>query len=89
MTALDLTRDGLVRALSAAVARSAPVDAELRSRGEAIASRAQGQGLEARVVARGPGHVAVEVSGAGLFSRAFGGLDGPGDGIVDTLAVGD
>lgn len=89
MTALDLTRDGLVRALSAAVARSAPVDAALRSRAEDVATRARGQGLAARVVVRGAGHMAVEVSAPGLFSRAVGGLDGPGDGIADILATGD
>jgi hypothetical protein len=88
MSAHDLTRQGLVRALSAAVTGSTTIDAALRSRAEGVAMRAAGQGLEARILRRGAGRYAIEVSGPGLFSRAFGSVEAPPDDVVADI-VGD
>ena len=79
MTSRDLTRDGLIRALSAAVPRCAGVDAALARRAGTIATRAEGHGLDATIVRHRAGRYAVEIRGPGLFSRAFGGLDAPPD----------
>ena len=89
MTSRDLTRDGLIRALSAAVAGSAGVDAMLAGRAGALAARAEGQGLAATVTHRDAGRYAVEVSGPGLFSRAFGARDAPADGTIAEILVGE
>ena len=89
MSSRDLTRDGLIRALSAAVPRSAGVDAALGRRAGAIATRAEGQGLDALVLGRGAGRYAVEISGPGLFSRAFGALDAPPDGTIPEIIDGE
>jgi hypothetical protein len=88
MSAHDATRQGLVRALSAAVAGSTAVDVALRSRADGVAARAAGQGLEARIRRRGAGRYAVEVSGPGLFSRAFGSLETPPDDVVADIVGG-
>jgi hypothetical protein len=88
MSAHDLTRQGLVRALSAAVAGSPTIDAALRSRAEGVAMRAAGQGLEACILRRGAGRYVVEVRGPGLFSRAFGSVEAPSDGVIADI-VGD
>lgn len=88
MSSRDLTRDGLIRAPSAAVPRSAGVYAALADRAEAIANRAAAQGLDASVVSQGAGRHAVELSGAGLFSRAFGALDAPPDGTIPEIIDG-
>jgi hypothetical protein len=88
MSAHDLTRQGVVRALSAAVAGSTAVDAALRSRAADVTTRAASQGLEARILRRGAGQYAVEVSGPGLFSRAFGSVEAPPDDVVADI-VGD
>jgi len=85
MTSRDLTRDGMVRALSAALARSAGVDAALAGRAAGIAARAEGRGLDARIVPQGAGGHAVEISGPGLFARAFGSREAPGDGTLASL----
>lgn len=89
MTSRDLTRDGLVRALSAAVPRSAGVDAALARRAAAIAGRAEGQGLDAMIKRQGAGRYAVEISAPGLFSRAFGGLDASGDEAITAIIDGE
>lgn len=57
MNTLELTRQGLVRALSAGIARSARVDAALRARAEDIGRQS---GDSAGIVRRGPGHYRVE-----------------------------
>ncbi len=88
MSARELTRQGLVRALSAAIVGSAATDTVLRSRAEVLATRAAGRGLEARVLRRGAGRYAVEITGPGLFSRAFGSVEAPPDDVVDEIVGG-
>jgi hypothetical protein len=63
MSALDLTRAGLIRALGGALAARPAVDAAVRARAEAIAARLGEAGAEARVVRRGDGDYAVEAGG--------------------------
>ncbi len=75
MSARDLTRDGLVRALAAAVSGSAGVAGALQSRAAVLAERARAMGLEARIAPRGAGRCAVLLSGPGLFASAHGSRD--------------
>ena len=83
MKSLELTRQGLVRALSAGVARSATVDAALRSRAEVIARGAADKDTEARVVRRGFGRYAIEVRALPAAIRGV----GPFDPLVDEAAA--
>ena len=85
MSAIELTRAGLIRALEAAVAARPAVDAAVRSRAEALAGRIAEAGLEARVLRRGPGDYTVEASGPGLFAREFGAHDTAADPVVAPL----
>lgn len=62
MNTLELTRQGLVRALSAGIARSARVDAALRARAEDVGSGRSGD--TAGVVRHGPGRYSVEAEDA-------------------------
>lgn len=62
MTARDLTRNGLIRALGGALAGRPAVDAAVRARAEEIAARMVAAGAEVRVVRHGPGDYAVEAS---------------------------
>ena len=86
MSAHDLTRDGLVRALSAAVVGCSGLTGALRDRAEVVAERARTRGLDARIASVGAGRHAVTVSGPGLFARAFGSRDAPADGIVAEIS---
>jgi hypothetical protein len=82
MSAIDITRGDLIRALGALVAAQPAVDAAARTMAEAIAARLGEAGVDARAVRRGHGDYAVEASGAGLFAREFGSVDAPADPIV-------
>lgn len=83
MSALELTRQGLVRALSAGIVRSARVDAALRARAEDI-GRERVAGGQAHVVRRGPGHYTVEVHGHD--AAAAGPPASPADGLDPAAA---
>lgn len=85
MSAIDLTRDGLVRALEAGIAARPAVDRAVRGRADAIADRIAEAGIDVRVVRRGPADYAVEASGAGLFAREFGSQDGAPDPVIAPL----
>ena len=82
MSALDLTGNGLIRALGAAIAARPSVDAAVRAKAESIAARIAEAGVEARVVRRGHGDYAVEATRSGLFAREFGSLDAPAEPVV-------
>jgi hypothetical protein len=86
MSAIDITRGDLIRALGAMVAARPSVDAAVRMRAEAIAGRIEAAGVEARVVRRGHADYVVEARGAGLFAREFGSIDGPADPVVGPTA---
>ncbi len=75
MSALDLTRSDLIRALGATVAARPAVDAAVRARAEAIAARVAAAGVEARVVRRGQADYAVEATGR-VFARNSGATPG-------------
>jgi hypothetical protein len=86
MSAMDLTRSGLIRGLEAAIAARPAVDAAVRARAETIAARIAEAGVEARVVRRGHADYAVEASGPELFAREFGSLDAPAEPVVGAAA---
>jgi len=70
--ALSLTGDDLVRALAGLAGRPA-VDRAVATRAETLASeiaRAAGDAVSVRVVRRGPGDYAVEVTGTGASDPA-------------------
>jgi hypothetical protein len=81
MSALDLTRADLIRALGAVTSRPA-IDGAVRRRAEALAERIEAAGIDARVVRRGPSGYAVEALGPGLFAREFGSRDAPAEPVV-------
>ena len=89
MRSIDLTRDGLVRALAAAVPHSPGVEAALARRAGEIATRAEAQGLEARTVRTGTGRHVVAISGAGLPGRAPGALDELAEETIARIVEGD
>jgi hypothetical protein len=82
MSAIDVTRSDLIRALGAMVAARPAVDAAVRAKAEAIAARVTEAGVEARVVRHVHADYAVEASGAGLFAREFGSIDAPAEPVV-------
>jgi hypothetical protein len=75
MSAIDITRGDLVRAIGTLVAARPAVDAAVRARAEAIAAGFTAGGGEARAVRRGHGDHAVEAGGAGLAGRTFGAIE--------------
>jgi hypothetical protein len=85
MSAIDLTRAGLVRALEAAIAATPAVDRAVRSEADALAGRIADAGLAAHVVRRGQGDYAVEASGQGLFAREFGSHDAAAEPVIAPL----
>lgn len=58
MSALELTRQGLTRALTAAMKPA--IDAAVQRKADAVAARVRAEGGAARVIQRGPGEVVVE-----------------------------
>ncbi len=84
-----LTADDLARALAGAAMRPA-VDRAVRARAEAVARTVgaeAGGGVVTRVLRREAGDYVVSVEGQGLFARAFGSVDKPGDpAIAEALA---
>jgi hypothetical protein len=82
MSAIDITRGDLIRALGAMVAARPAVDAAVRVRAEAIAASVTEAGVAARVTRRGHADYAVEASGAGLLAREFGSIGAPPDPVV-------
>jgi hypothetical protein len=69
--ALTITGNDLVRALGGAATLPA-VDEAVKAKAEALAARLAADGVTTRVLKRGAGAYAVEVSGEGLFEREFG-----------------
>lgn len=69
MRAIDLTRDGLLRALGAAVAGRPALDRAVRARADAVAAGLADSGAEARVARRGHGDYAVESRNPGSAAR--------------------
>ncbi len=86
MSAIDLTRGDLIRALGALVSARPAVDAAVRARAEAIAARVDEAGVAARVVRRGHADYAVEANGPGLFARELGSLDAPAEPVIGPAA---
>lgn len=84
MTALDVTRIDLVRALANVVTRPA-VDQAVRTRAETLAERIEAAGagaVSARVERRAGSHYEVVVAGPDLFGREFGSLDREAEPVV-------
>lgn len=82
MSAIDLTRDGLVRALEAAIAARPAVDRAVRAEADAIAGRMADAGIDVRVERRGQADYGVVASAPGLFSREFGSRDVAPDPVI-------
>ena len=77
MTALDLTRVGLIRALAPAIDRA------VVRRAEAVARRVREPGgVTAEVSPPRDGACTVTVSGPGLFAREFGGVDREAEPVI-------
>ena len=75
MSALDLTRGDLIRALKR-IGRRPAVDGAVRAKAEDLAARiAAAGGVAARASRRGEGDYVITASGPGLFAREFGGID--------------
>jgi hypothetical protein len=81
MKTLDLTREGLVRALAIGLSSSRRIDAALRARAEDVGRRRGGEGAAARIVRRGAGRYGVEISGLGFV--AHGGSPAAPEGTAD------
>jgi hypothetical protein len=82
MSAIDLTRAGLIRGLEAAIAARPAVDRATAAAANAIAGRIADAELDARVERRGQADYAVEARGPELYAREFGSRDAAADPVI-------
>jgi hypothetical protein len=83
MTALDLTRAGLLRALGDLMAHPA-IDRAVHQRAETLVAEVEEDATNTTVAKRGPGDYVVTVSAPGLFAREFGSLGREAEPLIGT-----